>query len=86
MKDLAQIAIVAVEKRKRNGSNRKDLLHYLINARDPETGEPMPDPELKAEALTQLIAGSDTTSNTLTHMLDLLCRHPKEYALSTRYI
>lgn len=78
MKDLAQIAIVAVEKRKRNGSNRKDLLHYLINARDPETGEPMPDGELKAEALTQLIAGSDTTSNTLTHLLDLLCRHPKE--------
>ena len=86
VKDLAQIAIVAVEKRKRNGSNRKDLLHYLINARDPETDEPMPDPELKAEALTQLIAGSDTTSNTLTHLLDLLCRHPKGYTLSTRCI
>ena len=81
VKDLAQIAITAVEKRKKIGSNRKDLLHYLMNARDPDTGEPMPDGELKAEALTQLIAGSDTTSNSLTHIVDLLCRHPDGYDL-----
>jgi benzoate 4-monooxygenase len=81
VKQLAQIAITAVEKRKKNGSNRKDLLHFLINAKDPDTDQPIPDPELKAEALTQLIAGSDTTSNTLTHILDLLCRNPDEYVL-----
>lgn len=79
VKDLAQIAVTAVEKRKKSGSNRKDLLYYLMNARDPDTDQPMPDPELKAEALTQLIAGSDTTSNSLTHILDLLCRHPEAY-------
>src|SRR5579859_3624934 len=60
VKDLAQIAITAVEKRKKNGSNRKDLLHYLMSARDPDTDQPMPDGELKAEALTQLIAGKNT--------------------------
>jgi benzoate 4-monooxygenase len=81
VKELAQIAIHAVEKRKKNGSNRKDLLHYLMNARDPDTDQPLPDGELKAEALTQLIAGSDTTSNSLTHILDLLCRHPDVYYL-----
>jgi len=80
VKELAQIAITAVEKRKKAGSNRKDLLHFLMSAKDPDTGEEMPDPELKAEALTQLIAGSDTTSNSLTHILDLLCRHPDVYA------
>lgn len=82
VKELAQIAITAVEKRKKNGSNRKDLLYYLMSARDPDTDQPMPDGELKAEALTQLIAGSDTTSNSLTHILDLLCRHPDAYFIS----
>lgn len=77
VRELAKIAIDAVEKRKRNGSNRKDLLHFLMNARDPDTDQPLPDGELKAEALTQLIAGSDTTSNSLTHILDLLCRYPE---------
>jgi benzoate 4-monooxygenase len=53
VKELAGIAITAVEKRKANGSNRKDLLSFLINARDPDTDEPLPDSEIKAEALTQ---------------------------------
>ena len=63
----------------KEGSNRKDLLSYLMAARD-ESGKPMPEPELKAEALTQLIAGSDTTSNSLASIIDLLCRHPKVYS------
>jgi benzoate 4-monooxygenase len=79
VKELAVIAVTAVEKRKKMGSNRKDLLHYLINARDPDTDEPISDSELKAEALTQLIAGSDTTSNSLTHILDILCHNPDVY-------
>jgi len=81
---LAQIAITAVEKRKKMGSNRKDLLHFLISAKDPDTDQPLPDGELKAEALTQLIAGSDTTSNSLTHILDCLCRNPDVYDLTPR--
>lgn len=32
---------------------------------------------MKAEALTQLIAGSDTTGNTITHVVDVLCRYPE---------
>lgn len=79
VKQLAQIAITAVEKRLATKSDRKDLLSFLIKARDSD-GNPMPDSELKAEALTQLIAGSDTTSNTLTSILDCLCRNPVEYA------
>lgn len=76
--ELARIGIAAVEKRKRAkiDPNRKNILFYLLEARDPETGGPLPDSELKAEALTQLIAGSDTTGNTHTHVVDILCRHP----------
>ena len=59
--------------------HRKDILHYLLTARDPDTGGNLPDLEIKAEALTQLIAGSDTTGNTITHVIDMLIRHPVEY-------
>lgn len=80
VRELAQIAIKAVEKRLQTKSDRKDLLSFLIKARD-ESGNAMPDSELKAEALTQLIAGSDTTSNSLTSIVDVLCRNPAEYEI-----
>lgn len=62
---LAGIAIARVKERleKRSEVKRKDLLSRLMEGRD-ENGDPMGREELTAEALTQLIAGSDTTSNT----------------------
>ncbi|KIX06218.1 uncharacterized protein Z518_04193 [Rhinocladiella mackenziei CBS 650.93] len=78
-KDLARIGIAKVEKRKtaKVDPDRKDILYYLLAATDPDTGNALPDNEVKAEALTQLIAGSDTTGNTITHIVDMLCRHPE---------
>ncbi|KAL1880980.1 hypothetical protein Plec18167_003520 [Paecilomyces lecythidis] len=78
---LASIGIARVEKRKRASvdPNRKDILYYLLSAKDPDTGTDLPDREVKAEALTQLIAGSDTTGNTITHIIDMLLRHPEKY-------
>lgn len=66
--DLAGIAIARVKTRlaqEQSGikSERKDLLARLMEGKD-EHGNPMGQAELTAEALTQLIAGSDTTSNT----------------------
>lgn len=61
VKDLAGIAIAAVAKRLATPSDRVDLLAKLQQGRDDE-GNPMGREELTAEALTQLIAGSDTTS------------------------
>lgn len=61
VKDLAGIAVAAVAKRLTTPSDRTDLLGKLQQGRDDE-GNPMGRPELTAEALTQLIAGSDTTS------------------------
>ena len=48
--------------------SRKDLLARLMEGRD-EAGMPLGREELTAEALTQLIAGSDTTSNTACALL-----------------
>lgn len=62
VKNLAGIAVAAVAKRLTNPDvDRVDLLGKLLSARDDE-GKAMPREELTAEALTQLIAGSDTTS------------------------
>lgn len=61
VKNLAGIAVVAVAKRLATTTDRNDLLSKLQNGKD-DKGNPMGPEELTAEALTQLIAGSDTTS------------------------
>jgi benzoate 4-monooxygenase len=61
VKNLAGMAIVMVAKRLSTPTDRTDLLSKLQEGKDDE-GNPMGREELTAEALTQLIAGSDTTS------------------------
>jgi benzoate 4-monooxygenase len=61
VKTLAGIAIMAVAKRLATSTDRVDLLSKLQEGRDCD-GNPMGKAELTAEALTLLIAGSDTTS------------------------
>lgn len=61
VKNLAGIAVAAVAKRLAMPTDRVDLLSKLQEGKDDE-GKPMGKGELTAEALTQLIAGSDTTS------------------------
>jgi benzoate 4-monooxygenase len=71
---LAGIAIVAVNKRLATPSDRPDLLSKLLHGKD-EQGKPFGKEELTAEALAQLIAGSDTTSNTSCAIIYYLARH-----------
>ena len=61
VKSLAGIAVAAVAKRLATPVDRVDLLSKLQQGRDDD-GNLMGREELTAEALTQLIAGSDTTS------------------------
>lgn len=61
VKNLAGLAVAAVAKRLATPTDRVDLLSKLQEGRDDE-GQPLGRGELTAEALTQLIAGSDTTS------------------------
>lgn len=72
---LHGIAVAAVAKRlgqsqgadggpgEQQKKRRNDILDMLVHTVD-SSGQPMPRDELIAEALTQLIAGSDTVSNT----------------------
>jgi benzoate 4-monooxygenase len=61
VKNLAGLAVAAVAKRLASPAYRSDVLSKLQEGKD-EDGNPMGREELTAEALTQLIAGSDTTS------------------------
>ncbi|KAL9001858.1 MAG: hypothetical protein Q9188_005177 [Gyalolechia gomerana] len=72
VEDLAGIAVARVNQRlaaQENGEpQRNDLLARLMEGKD-EDGNKLGREELTAEALTQLIAGSDTTSNTSCALL-----------------
>ncbi len=76
VKKLSGIALARVNDRLVNGSEREDLLALLQAGKD-DKGETMEKMELTAEALTQLIAGSDTTSNTACAVLYHLATHPQ---------
>ena len=70
VEDLTGIAVARFDERLESGkeTERVDLLARLMEGKD-ENGEKLGREELTAEALTQLIAGSDTTSNTSCALL-----------------
>lgn len=76
VENLAGIAVAAVAKRLTTPTDRVDLLSKLQEGRDDE-GRPMGKEELTAEALTQLIAGSDTTSNSSCAISYYIALHPR---------
>lgn len=77
VENLAGIAVARVKQRLDNADkiDRVDLLARLMEGKD-EKGEKLGRQELTAEALTQLIAGSDTTSNTSCALLYHCLRNP----------
>ncbi|KAK1038382.1 hypothetical protein LTS16_012041 [Friedmanniomyces endolithicus] len=80
VQNLAGIAIARVNERldaaSRGEITRVDLLARLMEGKD-EAGNKLGRAELTAEALTQLIAGSDTTSNTSCALLYHCLKHPE---------
>lgn len=62
--------------RRARGVRRSDLLGLLLDARDPETGELMPDDQLVDNLLTFVAAGHETTALALTWTFRLLADHP----------
>jgi cytochrome P450 len=57
---------------------RTDILSLLLAARD-EDGEPMSDAELRDELLTLVLAGHETTANSLAWTFERLLRNPAAY-------
>jgi benzoate 4-monooxygenase len=75
VKNLAGMAVVMVARRLATTVDRNDLLAKLQQGKDDE-GNPMGPEELTAEALTQLIAGSDTTANSSCAIIFHIAHNP----------
>ncbi|EEH05232.1 benzoate 4-monooxygenase cytochrome P450 [Histoplasma capsulatum G186AR] len=56
---------------------RKDLAHYLLNARDSQTGKGLTTEELYSESSLLIAAGSDTTSIAISAIMFHLSHHPE---------
>ncbi len=52
------------------------LVHALIAATDPETGQPLSDDDISNDLLIFILAGHDTTATALTYALWALGHHP----------
>jgi len=67
-----------IDERRRNPSDRGDLLSMLLLARDEEGGGArMTDKQVRDEAMTLFLAGHETTANALTWGWYLLAQHPE---------
>ena len=72
-------AIIAARKAllDRGGEAPRDLLTLLIAAKDPETGLGLSDASVRANIVTFIMAGHETTANGLTWTLYLLSQSPQ---------
>jgi cytochrome P450 len=59
------------------GADHGDLMSILMRARDDETGTAMTSKQLRDEATTLVIAGSETTGNTIAWACYLIAQHPR---------
>jgi cytochrome P450 len=78
---LRRFVATRVAERRANGERRDDLLSLLLDARDPETGAALSEPDIVDNILTFIGAGHETTALALTWTFFLLSRHPDIEAL-----
>ena len=83
----AQGNLVRPSGRERRNANRTctDILGMLMEARDRDTGQTMPDRQLVSEIMTLVVAGHETTASTLNWTWYLLSQNAEvEKRLSER--
>ena len=73
---LDRVVYDVIRARRKSGDLGHDLLGMLLRARDDEA-RGMTDDEVRNEVLTLLMAGHETTANTLAWAWWLLARHPE---------
>ena len=67
-----------IEARRAGAAQRTDILSLLLEA-ETEDGERLTDQELRDELLTLVLAGHETTANSLAWAFERLLRHPAAY-------
>ncbi|MFC7753496.1 cytochrome P450 [Tsukamurella soli] len=81
--DAAIYEVIAERRREgadgADGGGRSDILTVLMASRGDD-GEPLGDSEIRDELLTLVLAGHETTSNSVAWTFERLTRHPEVYA------
>ncbi|MFM9917697.1 MAG: cytochrome P450 [Rhizobacter sp.] len=77
---LTRHVLGMIDVRRRERRVEMDLLSMLMEARDRDTGEAMPDRALLDEIMTLIVAGHETTASTLNWTWYLLSQHPEAEA------
>jgi len=74
---LDQLVYRMIAERRTRQTEGRDLLSMLLLAQDEETGQGMNDRQVRDEVVTLLLAGHETTANTLTWTWYLLSQSPE---------
>jgi cytochrome P450 len=77
--DRAVYEVIAQRRADHVPGTRNDIMSLLFDARD-EDGQGLTDEELRNELLTLVLAGHETTANTIAWAFERLLRHPDVYA------
>jgi cytochrome P450 len=75
-REVDELIYSEIAQRRRSTEKRTDMLSLLMEARD-ENGEAMTDEELHNEMLSLLVAGHETTANTLAWAFHHVLSHPE---------
>ncbi|WP_082972509.1 cytochrome P450 [Mycobacterium sp. 1245852.3] len=68
--------IVEARKRQPRSNERRDMLDIMLQSTDPDTGENLDDANVANQILTLLVAGSETSANTIAFALHYLSANP----------
>ncbi|CAE6443082.1 unnamed protein product [Rhizoctonia solani] len=80
MEIMNNLADKIIEDRKKVPSEKKDLLNAMLLGVDPQTGQGLSEENIKAQMLTFLIAGHETTSGMLSFAMTHIMNNPAVYA------
>lgn len=69
--------IPRIARRRADPTTYPDMLGQMLEARDPKTGEPMSDKQLRDECVNIFFAGHESTAVALTWTFLLLSQHPE---------
>jgi cytochrome P450 len=76
LRELEAVVYRIIRERRASTKDSGDLLSLLLQARE-EDGSGLSDKELRDEVMTLLLAGHETTANTLSYTLYLLAQNPE---------
>jgi cytochrome P450 len=76
--DRHMYAVIRERRASHAATERHDVLSLLLQARD-EDGQPLTDAELRDELMSLVLAGHETTANSLAWTFERLLRTPRAY-------